>query len=344
MSGATLDAYLGSHTSRGGDLPQAVALLVRHLAVAACALHKTIDEGLTDVEGLTSASHNASGDAQHALDIHADQLFLEAARKANVAFYASEEQPSVMTLAPGGRLALAVDPLDGSSNVDINLSIGTIFSIQPALADKEASFLQKGSSQLAAGIFVYGPQLALVLTLGHGTTIFTFSRHIGTFVETRPGVIVPERTTNFAINMSNYRHWDESVRAYIDDCIKGSEGARGTDFNMRWIASMVADVYRILVKGGIYLYPADARQGYGHGRLRLVYEANPVAMLMEQAGGCATDGAQRILDLVPEDIHEHVPLVFGSSYEVAKAARYLAAPSEIGLRHPLFGRRGLFNA
>ncbi len=344
MSGATLDAYLGSHASRGGALTQAVVLLVRHLAVAACALNKTIEEGLANVESLNSTSHNASGDAQHALDIHADQLFVEAARKADVVHYASEEQPDVITLAANGRLALALDPLDGSSNVDINMSIGTIFSILPALEDKDDSFLQTGNCQLAAGIFVYGPQLALILTLGQGTTIFTFSRHLGTFVETRTGVIVPEKTTNFAINMSNYRHWDETVRAYVDDCIKGSEGARGADYNMRWIASMVADVYRILVKGGIYLYPADARKGYGHGRLRLVYEANPVAMLMEQAGGCATDGAQRILDLVPEDIHQHVPLVFGSSYEVAKAARYLAAPSEIGLRHPLFGQRGLFSA
>lgn len=344
MSGATLDAHLGSHASRGGEVAPAVALLVRQLAIAALALNKTIEEGLADVESLNSASHNASGDAQHALDIHADQLFVEAARKADVAHYASEEQPDVMTLAANGRLALALDPLDGSSNVDINMSIGTIFSILPALDDKDASFLQQGSHQLAAGIFVYGPQLALILTLGHGTTIFTFSRHLGTFVETRPGIIVPERTTNFAINMSNYRHWDETVRAYVDDCIKGAEGARGADFNMRWIASMVADVYRILVKGGIYLYPADARKGYSHGRLRLVYEANPVAMLMEQAGGKATDGAQSILDLVPEDIHEHVPLVFGSAYEVAKAARYLAAPSDIGLRHPLFGQRGLFSA
>lgn len=344
MSGATLDAYLGSHASRDEDGSSAVALLVRHLASAALALNKTIEEGLAGVESLNGTNHNASGDAQHALDVHADRLFAEAARKADVAYYASEEQPEVMVLNSRGRLALAVDPLDGSSNVDINMSIGTIFSILPALDDCDASFLQEGCRQLAAGIFVYGPQLALILTLRHGTTIFTFSRHLGTFVETRPGIIVPEKTTNFAINMSNYRHWDETVRAYVDDCIKGAEGARGADFNMRWIASMVADVYRILVKGGIYLYPADARKGYSHGRLRLVYEANPVALLMEQAGGSCTDGARRILDLVPEDIHEHVPLVFGSSYEVAKAARYLAAPSEIGLRHPLFGQRGLFSA
>jgi fructose-1,6-bisphosphatase I len=344
MSGATLDAHLGSHASHGGDMASAVALLVRHLALAAKTLNKTIEGALADVESLNAATHNASGDAQHALDIHADRLFVEAARNADVAHYASEEQPHVISLAAKGQLALALDPLDGSSNVDINISIGTIFSILPALDDSEASFLQEGNRQLAAGIFVYGPQLALILTLGHGTTIFTFSRHLGTFVETRPGIIVPEKTTNFAINMSNYRHWDETVRAYVDDCIKGVEGARGADFNMRWIASMVADVYRILVKGGIYLYPADARKGYNHGRLRLVYEANPVAMLMEQAGGSATDGAHRILDLVPEDIHDHVPLVFGSSYEVAKAARYIAAPSEIGLRHPLFGQRGLFSA
>lgn len=342
MSGATLDAHLGSYAS-GGELPEAVALLIHHLATAACTLNRVIEDGLAGVDKLKGANRNASGDAQHALDVHADQLFMDAALKAQVAFYASEEQQDVETLYPEGRLALAVDPLDGSSNVDINMSIGTIFSVLPALDDKQASFLQKGSMQLAAGIFIYGPQLALILTLGQGTSIFTFSRHLGTFVETRVDLNVPPKTTNFAINMSNYRHWDDTVRAYVDDCIKGAEGARGADYNMRWVASMVADVYRILIKGGIYLYPGDARRGYAQGRLRLVYEANPVAMLIEHAGGCAIDGHNRILDLTPENIHEHVPLVFGSAYEVSKAARYFAAPAEIGLRHPLFSARSLFS-
>lgn len=344
MTGATLDAHLSSYTADGTPLSIAVGGAIRHLAQAALSMKKTIASGGAALGNYTDSCQNASGDAQHELDVYADRLFHEAMKKADCAFYASEEKDEVEAIHTGGSLAIAVDPLDGSSNVENNISIGTIFSILPALEDGNASFLQPGRAQLAAGFFIYGPQLALALTLGRGTHIFTFSNSLGTFVETHIDIAVPEETKIFAINMSNYRHWDDAVRAYVDDCISGSDGVRARNFNMRWIASMVAEAYRILVQGGIYLYPGDNRKGYAHGRLRLVYEANPIAMLMQHAGSSATDGLNPILDLVPVSLHEHVPLVFGSSDEVETVARYLAAPSAIGARHPLFGQRGLFRA
>ncbi|MEY9559173.1 fructose-1,6-bisphosphatase [Sinorhizobium fredii] len=206
------------------------------------------------------------------------------------------------------------------------------------------SFLQPGNRQLAAGFFLYGPQTALVLSLGKGTEIFIFSSRLGCFVQGYKSVNIPERTSEFAINMSNYRHWEEAIRLYVDDCLAGSEGPRERDFNMRWIASLVADAYRILVRGGIFLYPADGRKGYHQGRLRLVYEANPISFIIENAGGAATTSVTRILDLVPEDLHQRVPLAFGSRREVARVARYHVDPNMIGERAPLFGKRGLFRA
>ncbi len=269
-------------------------------------------------------------------------------RHAPVGLYASEELELPIMVNKDAPLAVAIDPLDGSSNIETNVSIGTIFSILPALGvqgdNPAATFFQPGRNQLAAGFFIYGPQLALVLSVGSGTHVFVFSTRMGTFVQLHESRIIAPRTSEFAINTANYRHWNEAVRLYVDDCLKGSEGPRERDFNMRWIASLVADTYRILMRGGVFLYPADKRKGYAHGRLRLVYEANPIAYLIEQAGGSATDSLERILDLVPEDLHQRVPLVFGSSREVARIGRYHTDPSNIGERHPLFGNRGLFRA
>ena len=222
-------------------------------------------------------------------------------RHAPVALYASEELEQPVLLDKDAPLAIAIDPLDGSSNIDTNVSIGTIFSLLPATgapdADPAASFLQAGANQLAAGFFIYGPQLALVLSLGSGTHVFVLSTRLGTFVQAYESRIIPPRTQEFAINAANYRHWDEAVRLYVDDCLKGCEGPREKDFNMRWIASLVADCYRILMRGGVFLYPGDQRKGYHQGRLRLVYEANPIAFLIEQAGGAATDTVSRILEI-----------------------------------------------
>jgi fructose-1,6-bisphosphatase I len=288
----------------------------------------------------------AGGDVPKDLDLHSDALLVDAVRTAPVAYYASEEIEHPLVINKTMPLALAVDPLDGSSNIDTNMSIGTIFSILPVAAEADphglTSFLQPGSRQLAAGFFVYGPQLALAVTLGAGTDIFVYSPRLEMFVRAYEGLAIPPTTQEFAINTSNYRHWDDGVRHYIDACQHGASGPQGRDFNMRWLASMVADAYRILIRGGIYLYPGDARKGYSNGRLRLVYEANPVAMLVEQAGGLATDFKNSILERAPLSLHEKVPLVFGSRHEVMEVTRYQAEANLVGLRSPLFGSRGLF--
>lgn len=344
MSASTLDAHLNSFAAAGGVRAD-IAETIRALAAGALKVRKVIKEGALGAAFAESrGAGHAAGDAQKDLDIVADDIFLDAMRQAPVAHYGSEELANPVVLNREANLALAIDPLDGSSNIDTNVSIGTIFSIVPALEDETATFFQPGCNQLAAGFFIFGPQFALVLTMGAGTTIFVFSPRLGTFVEAYRSITIASDAKEFAINMSNYRHWDEAVRLYVDDCLQGTEGPREKDFNMRWIASLVADTYRILIRSGVFLYPGDTRKGYRSGRLRLVYEANPIAFLVEQAGGAATDGIGRILDIQPTDLHQRTPLVFGSSKEVAKIVRYHTDPSAISNRHPLFGNRGLFRA
>jgi fructose-1,6-bisphosphatase I len=271
---------------------------------------------------------------------------MEAARNAPVALYASEEIDAPAQLAADAPLVLAVDPLDGSSNIDANVAIGTIFSVLPAERPRATkatpAFPLPGARQLAAGYVVYGPRTELVLTVGCGTHAFTLDPRTRGFHLTRTALSVAPHAAEFAINVSNYRHWEETVRTYVDDCLKGADGRRGKDFNMRWIASLVAEAHRILGRGGVFLYPADARQGYAAGRLRLVYEANPIAFLIEQAGGAATDGEWRILDLEPRDTHQRTPLVFGARDEVASLQNMLRHDHALGDRSPLFGSRGLF--
>lgn len=347
MTTATLDAFLGTYAESGDTLRVSVSTVVRRLALTAVEIRSTINQGaLGKAFASGNGSKNADGDTQKALDVFADDMFLESMRHAPVALYGSEELAHPALLDPRAPLALAIDPLDGSSNIDTNVSIGTIFSILPVVGQPDsepgASFFQKGDRQLAAGFFIYGPQLALVLTLGSGTHAFVFSSRLGTFVQAYDSIVIAERTQEFAINTANYRHWDEAVQLYIDDCLKGTEGPRERDFNMRWIASLVAEAYRILMRSGVFLYPGDNRKGYGEGRIRLVYEANPIAFLVEQAGGAATDTQNRILDLVPKTMHQRVPFVFGSSREVARISRYHTEPSNIGERAPLFSKRGLF--
>jgi fructose-1,6-bisphosphatase I len=222
------------------------------------------------------------------------------------------------------------------------MSVGTIFSVVRATADAGASFAQPGTAQLAAGFVVYGPQTSLVVTLGDGVDIFTLDRGASVFRLTAPAVRVLADTAEFAINMSNRRHWDSPVQAYIDDCMAGAEGERGKDFNMRWIGSLVAEAYRILTRGGIFLYPADAREGYGEGRLRLVYEAHPMAFIMEQAGGAASTGQSRIMEIVPIALHQRVPLVMGSRDKVRRLERMYMNPNIRSENAPLFAHRGLF--
>ena len=343
MPAMSLAAFLKDR-STAEPIARDVAATVSAIAAAAVEVWQAAHEGSATPHKIETGI-NPDGDRQIALDIIADRMFLSAARNAPVAAYASEELDEAVLIDSSRALALAVDPLDGSSNVDLNLSYGTIFSILPMLESNGhgsiSSFLQPGNRQLAAGLFIYGPKLALVLTLGEGTHVFVHARRCGFSLSTE-SVRVPRRAAEFAINASNYRHWDESVRLYFDDCIKGVHGPRERDFNMRWLASLVVEAYRILQRGGVFLYPADRREGYGSGRLRLVYEANPVAFVIEQAGGSATNGVEPILSLTPNALHQRTPLIFGSGREVAKLTRYHTDPSAIAERAPLFGNRGLF--
>lgn len=338
---SSLEAHLRAFA---GDDPlrHDIAEAVRQLAVAAIKLRGLIMEGGARSPTPTPGAANAAGDIQTWLDMEADRIFTAAAWQANIAVMASEERAESLPMHKGGTLALAVDPLDGSSNVETNASIGSIFSLLPATG--ETSFAQPGRHQLAAGTIVYGPRCQMILTLGRGTRSFAYSSSFGGFVEDPRDGPIPEKTCEFAINASNYRHWDEELRLYVDDCLAGADGPRGKDFNMRWTASMVAEVSRILRRGGVYLYPSDARRPCREGRLRLLYEAMPVAFIVEQAGGAATDGIRPLLDIVPSTLHQRVPVVFGSAHEVRRIARYLTDPSSIGERSPLFGRRSLFRA
>jgi len=264
------------------------------------------------------------------LDIIANEVLIEANEwGGHLAAMASEEMESIHLVPnryPQGEYLLLFDPLDGSSNIDVNVSIGTIFSVlqKPEGSEgiTENEFLQAGSQQVAAGYCVYGPQTTLVLTVGDGVAMFTLDREQGSFVLTQENVKVPEDTKEFAINMSNMRHWDTPVKRYVDECLQGKDGVRGKDFNMRWIASMVADVHRILTRGGVFMYPWDKREPHKAGKLRLMYEANPMSWLIEQAGGASTNGRERILDIQPKQLHERVSVILGSKNEVERVTRY----------------------
>jgi fructose-1,6-bisphosphatase I len=283
---------------------------------------------------------NADGDRQMAIDLIADDAFRTALAGTGVRWYASEELPEPAGLDTGGRLAIAIDPLDGSSNIDVNVPVGTIFGIYPAEQTPEASFHRRGADLLAAGYVIYGPQTALVASFGQGVQKYVLDRGAGTFRLVAEGLRIPAASTEYAINASNYRHWPRPIRAYIDDCLAGAEGPHARDFNMRWIASLVAEVHRIVTRGGLFLYPADARPGYAQGRLRRVYECAPVAFLVEQAGGRATDGCDRLLDQRAASLHERTPFVFGSADKVERVAAYHDLPE--AETSALFGRRGLF--
>ena len=298
---------------------QPVAAAVAALAAVAADLSATIRRADATAQlGAVRGSANADGDDQKKLDVLADEMIASAlANCAGVAAYLSEERDSAMGLDDGGDVIVASDPLDGSSNIDTNVSIGTIFSILPAAG----GHLQPGRNQLASGIFVYGPQTTLLVTFGDGVFAFQLAED-REFYDMGWQVQIPPETSEFAINASNSRHWRAPVSRYITDCLAGVDGPRQRNFNMRWVGSLVADGWRIFRRGGIFLYPADARKGYETGRLRLVYEANPMAMLVSQAGGRASDGQQEILAITPTSLHQRVPLVFGSANEVDEFMNY----------------------
>ena len=326
----SLTRYLVEQQRVDGHIPSQLRLLLEVVARACKGISQAVNKGaLGGVLG-SASSENVQGEIQKKLDIIANEVLIEANEwGGHLAAMASEEMDAIYVVPnryPKGEYLLLFDPLDGSSNIDVNVSIGTIFSVlKMPEGDRgvdEGDFLQPGRQQVAAGYCVYGPQTTLVLTVGDGVAMFTLDREQGSFVLTQEHLRIPEDTQEFAINMSNMRHWDEPVKRYIDECLAGREGPRGKDFNMRWIASMVADVHRILTRGGVFMYPWDKREPNKPGKLRLMYEANPMAWVVEQAGGAATNGRQRILDIQPGRLHERVSVILGSKNEVERATRY----------------------
>lgn len=326
----SLTQYLVEQQREHGHIPGQLRLLIEVVARACKRIAIQVNKGeLGDVLG-TAGSENVQGEVQKKLDIIANEVLIEANEwGGHLAAMGSEEMDSIHVVPnryPQGEYLLLFDPLDGSSNIDVNVSIGTIFSVLRKVNNQrgisEEDFLQPGKQQAAAGYCIYGPQTTLVLTVGDGVAMFTLDREQGSWVLTQENVQIPADTKEFAINMSNMRHWDAPVKRYIDECLAGKDGPRAKDFNMRWIASMVADVHRILTRGGIFMYPWDKREPEKAGKLRLMYEANPMGFIVEQAGGMVTNGRQRILDLQPSKLHERVAVVLGSKNEVERVTAY----------------------
>ena len=311
------------------DAPEALSPLLKNIATACKKISHLVNRGeLMNVLG-SSESENIHGEVQKKLDIITNDIMINTLNwGGNLAGMTSEEVDEIIAIPkqyPKGKYLALFDPLDGSSNIDVNLAVGTIFSILHCHADDEPNtedFLQKGTNQVCAGFVLYGPSTLMVLTTGNGVNGFTLDQDIGEFMLTHPSMRIPEETSEFAINMSNQRFWEAPVQRYIDECLQGNEGPRGKNFNMRWIASLVAEVYRILTRGGVFLYPLDLRKPLTEGRLRIMYEANPMAFIIEQAGGSCSTGRERMLDIKPTSIHQRVPVILGSKNEVERIVAY----------------------
>jgi fructose-1,6-bisphosphatase I len=338
---------LRSHLDRSAShspLGAAIGEVIEAIATSAIELSALIADG--PLAGITGRNGgiNTDGDLQKDIDVAADEIMRRALRGAPVAAVLSEDAALPETFKPGAPLCVAIDPLDGSANLANNISVGTIFSIRPRGNDVLSTFFEPGTAQCAAGFIVYGPQTTLVLALNQSVDIFILDRRAHHFVLFAQGVRIAPDAAEFAINASNRRHWHGPVRAYIEECLAGSNGNGGTDFNMRWIGSLVAESLRILVRGGVFLYPADARPGYREGRLRLLYEAHPMALVMEWAGGAASTGRRRILELGAKTPHQRVPLIMGSLRGVRDVAAIHEGiePMFDNSDAPLFARRGLF--
>lgn len=349
----TLSKFLIEHCRDTPQRQQLAALLI-DVAAAVKAISSVTGKGALGGFHGTVGVINVQGEEQHRLDVIANEVMIDHCEwSGQVAGMVSEENeaplPVPVEVQRGDHLLL-FDPLDGSSNIEINVSVGTIFAVlrhtgegTPAPQD----FLQPGSQQVAAGYAIYGPATMLVLTIGKGTHGFTLDREIGNFVLTHPDMAIPAECAEFAINSSNERFWEPPIKRYVTECKAGTAGVRARDFNMRWIASMVADVHRILMRGGVYMYPQGSKDGTHAGRLRLLYEANPVAFVVEQAGGAASTGRGRILDVTPHGLHQRVPLIFGSRSEIERIELYhaeFAAGTDKPYASPLFAERSLFRA
>jgi fructose-1,6-bisphosphatase I len=339
----TLRSHLDQVSARSPN-GSAVAAVVEAIAVASIELGDVIADG--PLAGITGriGGVNSAGDQQKDIDLAADGMMRRALHIAPVAAILSEESELPEVFNSGAPLCVAIDPLDGSANLENNISVGTIFSIRPCGGDVLSTFFEPGTAQCAAGFVVYGPQTTLVLAFNNSVDTFILDRRGREFLLTARGVKIAPNTAEFAINASNRRHWHGPIRAYIDDCLAGTDGNGEANFNMRWIGSLVAESLRILVRGGVFLYPADARPGYREGRLRLIYEAHPMALIMEWAGGAATTGRRRILELAARTPHQRVPLIMGSMRGVGDVAAIHEGtePMFDNSDAPLFARRGLF--
>ena len=321
--GTTFTKYISDCAKSNSEVPSSLLISVAN----ACKLiAKQVEQGaLAGIIG-SAGSGNVQGETQQKLDVISNDMLLDACGKdATLAAMASEEMETIYPANDAGKFLLLFDPLDGSSNIDVNVSIGTIFSIlkkQHQGPASEKDFLQSGTAQVAAGYVVYGPQTTLVYTTGQGVHMFTLDHETGEFLLIKENIQISADTKEFAINMSNMRHWDQPVKRYVDECLAGTEGAREKDFNMRWIASMVADVHRILCRGGLFMYPWDKRDPKKPGKLRLMYEANPMSFLVEQAGGASINGQERIMSLPAEQLHQRVSVILGSKNEVDLIQKY----------------------
>jgi fructose-1,6-bisphosphatase I/sedoheptulose-1,7-bisphosphatase len=336
------------HPGASGDFNA----LILDVALACKALSRAVAHGaLGGVLG-SAATTNIQGETQKKLDVMANDLFLRSNEwGGHLAGMLSEEMEAPYAIPaqyPKGRYLLVFDPLDGSSNIDVDVSVGSIFSILRAPnAEVDAvatDFLQPGSRQVCAGYAVYGPSTMLVVTVGTGVHAFTLDPMLGEFILTHPDLKIPSATCEFAINASNSRFWEPAVKRYVDECLAGKTGPRGKDFNMRWIASLVAETHRILMRGGVFMYPRDTKDPEKSGRLRLLYEANPIAFIIEQAGGCASTGRERVLETVPQELHQRIGFIFGSRDEVERLEQYHRDHNLREYDAPLFGVRGLFRA
>ncbi|RRH89666.1 class 1 fructose-bisphosphatase [Variovorax beijingensis] len=349
---ATLTQYIIEERRRHPGATGALNALITDVSLACKAISRKVALGaLGDVLG-SASTQNVQGEEQKTLDVLSNDMFLRANEwGGHVAGMVSEEMeepylPPQQQQYPRGKYLLLFDPLDGSSNIDVNVAVGSIFSIlrapTPEADAKPEDFLQPGTEQVGAGYAIYGPSTMLVLTLGNGTHAFTLDPQLGEWVLSHPNLSIPRQTSEFAINASNSRFWEPAVKRYVDECLAGKEGPRGIDFNMRWIASLVAETHRILMRGGVFMYPRDSKEAGRDGRLRLLYEANPISFLIEQAGGMASTGRRRLMSVEPESIHQRIGFVFGSSEEVARVEAYHSEEPQDTYQAPLFGKRGLF--
>ena len=356
----TLTQYLIEQRRRFPSASGDFNALLLDVALACKAIARTVAFGdLGSMLGQpapdVTTSVNVQGEEQKKLDVISNEYFTQMTEwGGHLAGMASEEMDhpyQIPATMQRGKYMLVFDPLDGSSNIDVNVTVGSIFSVLRAPQDVidsgrdvvEADFLQPGTEQLAAGYALYGPTTMLVLTVGNGVAGFTLDPNLGQFMLTHPNMQIPEDTHEFAINASNSRFWEAPVKRYVDECLAGKTGARGKDFNMRWIASMVAEAHRILMRGGIFMYPRDTKDAAKHGRLRLLYEANPVGMIIEQAGGRASTGREPMLTVMPTALHQRIGLVFGSKNEVERIERYHREPGAYkDDANPLFAERSLF--